>query len=140
MGGEADRPNARVFRLRHCRRRILRISDPGWDERIYSPWIIQKPDGQIVTPEGFKVLSGFPHVRGDTTRIQVAPDGEITLTGRDGSTEFNRINITRFAYRQGLQPFGNDLFKETHASGPPEHGHPGESGFGEIAHGYVDLE
>ena len=39
----------------------------------------------------------------------------------------------------GLESMGNNLYKETTASGSPELGNPGESGFGSLNQGYLEM-
>ena len=45
----------------------------------------------------------------------------------------------RFSNPSGLDSIGRNLYRETSASGTAELGNPGESGFGELAQGYLEM-
>lgn len=94
--------------------------------------------GQVVTADGYPVLSGFQAVPPGTTSVNVSETGEVTYQGPNGSTTF-RLTMTRFANPAGLESLGGNLYAETEASGIPEVGNPGEAGFGGIAQGYVEM-
>jgi flagellar basal-body rod protein FlgG len=94
-------------------------------------------DGRIVTSDGLTVLGGFQPVTPGTTAINVSPNGEVTLSGPNGTTNF-RIQLSRFNNPAGLESMGRNLFKETTASGPAETGNPAEQGFGELQQGYLE--
>jgi flagellar basal-body rod protein FlgG len=49
------------------------------------------------------------------------------------------VQLVRFANAAGLQSLGGNLFAETPASGTPEAGTPGESGFGGLRQGYLEA-
>jgi len=95
-------------------------------------------DGRIVTSDGLPVQGGFQPVPAGTTNITIASDGQVTYTGANGSTNF-RVQLVRFNNETGLQSMGNNLFKETLASGPAELGSPGENGFGTLNQGYLEM-
>jgi flagellar basal-body rod protein FlgG len=84
-----------------------------------------------------QVLSGFGTIPSGTTSISIAPTGEVTLTGANGTTTF-RIQLTRFANPGGLHCNGGNLYEETPASGTPEQGNAGENGFGTINQGFLE--
>lgn len=96
------------------------------------------PDGRIMTSSGYPVLSGFQPVPTGTTAIGIAPTGEVTLTTPNGTQTF-RVQLARFANPAGLQSAGGNLFVETPASGVPEIGNPGETGFGTLMQGYLET-
>jgi len=94
--------------------------------------------GQIVTTEGYIVQSGFQPIPAGTTGISIAPTGEVSTMGPNGTESF-RVQLMRFANPAGLDSIGRNLFRETNASGAAELGNPGENGFGELAQGYLEL-
>lgn len=114
---------------------------------------VQKPDGQIAytrdgalkvdgqgrvtTNEGLPILSGFAPIPPGTTSVVIAPTGEVTVSGANGTSSF-RIQLTRFANPGGLQSIGSNLFEETPASGTPEQGNPGENGFGTVLQSFLE--
>jgi flagellar basal-body rod protein FlgG len=95
-------------------------------------------DGRITTSEGLPLQSGFQPIPTGTTGISIAPTGEVTTTGANGSQSF-RVQMVRFANPAGLESVGRNLFRETPASGAAELGNPGESGFGDLAQGYLEM-
>jgi len=95
-------------------------------------------DGRIVTSDGLPLQGGFQAVPAGTTNITIASDGTVTYTGANGNTSF-RVQLVRFNNEGGLQSLGGNLYKETLASGAPELGNPGESGFGSLQQGYLEL-
>jgi flagellar basal-body rod protein FlgG len=95
-------------------------------------------NGRITTSEGLPLQSSFQPIPTGTTGIAIAPTGEVTTSGPNGSQTF-RVQLVRFANPAGLEAVGRNLFHETPASGTPELGNPGENGFGDLAQGYLEM-
>ena len=95
-------------------------------------------DGRITTSDGLVLQGGFQPIPIGTTSISIAPSGEVTTTGPSGSQNF-RVQLVRFANPAGLESIGRNLLRETSASGNAELGNAGESGFGELAQGYLEM-
>jgi flagellar basal-body rod protein FlgG len=95
-------------------------------------------DGRIVTSDGLPLQGGFQPVPAGTTNITISAGGQVTYTGASSSTNF-RVQLVRFNNPAGLLSMGSNLFKETPASGTPELGNPGESGFGTLNQGYLEM-
>jgi flagellar basal-body rod protein FlgG len=95
-------------------------------------------DGRVMTSDGYPVLGGFQPVPPGTTAIGISPGGDVSMQTPTGSQSY-RIQLVRFANPAGLSSMGSSLFLETPASGVPEIGSPGESGFGSIIQGYLET-
>jgi flagellar basal-body rod protein FlgG len=95
-------------------------------------------DGRITTSDGQVFQGGFQPIPAGTTSISVAPTGEITTQGTNGSQSF-RVQLVRFANPSGLESIGRNLYRETPASGTAEVGNPGENGFGDLQQGYLEM-
>ena len=95
-------------------------------------------DGRITTSDGLAVQSGFQPIPIGTTAVSISPTGDVTTTSPSGTQSF-RMQLARFANPSGLDSIGRNLFRETPASGTAELGNAGESGFGEIAQGYLEM-
>ncbi|MBI4326429.1 MAG: flagellar basal-body rod protein FlgG, partial [Chloroflexi bacterium] len=95
-------------------------------------------DGRITTNEGLVVQGGFQPIPTGTTSISIAPNGEVTTKGANGTQNF-RVQLVRFANPAGLENLGRNLYRETAASGTPELGNPNENGFGDLAQGYLEM-
>ena len=93
--------------------------------------------GQVVTNDGYPVLSGFQPIPIGATAISIATTGEVTVTTASGTTSF-QIQLARFANPTGLENAGGNLYVETTASGTPELGNPGTQGYGTTVQGYLE--
>jgi flagellar basal-body rod protein FlgG len=93
--------------------------------------------GQVVTIDGFPVLSGFQNIPAGS-EVTISEDGNATVQSSNGSQTF-RLTTTRFANPSGLRSLGGNLYEETAASGTPETGNPGEQGFGRTIQGYIET-
>ena len=93
--------------------------------------------GQVVTIDGFPVLSGFQTIPAGS-EVTISEDGQVTVQSSSGSQTF-RLTTTRFANPSGLRSLGGNLYEETAASGTPETGNPGEQGFGRTIQGYIET-
>ena len=47
--------------------------------------------------------------------------------------------LSTFSIPPGLQPMGQNLYKVTQASGPPQTGIGGQNGFGSVAQGFLEM-
>jgi flagellar basal-body rod protein FlgG len=95
-------------------------------------------DGRIVTSDGLPLQGGFQPVPSGTTNITISPNGDVTYTGANGSTNF-QVQLVRFNNPGGLESMGSNLYKETNASGSPELGAPGQNGFGTLQQRYLEM-
>jgi flagellar basal-body rod protein FlgG len=94
--------------------------------------------GRVVTGGGMVVQGGFQPIPAGTTAVNVSTNGQVTLTGANGNTSF-RIQVVRFTNPGGLDSLGQNLYRQTTASGQPEMGNPGENSFGQIQQGYLEM-
>jgi len=95
--------------------------------------------GRLVTSSGNPI---FPEivVPPNARTISISPAGvvEVMLDGEATPTEVGTFELVRFSNPAGLNSLGSNLFGETPASGSPETGTPGESGFGTISQGFLE--
>jgi flagellar basal-body rod protein FlgG len=94
--------------------------------------------GSIVTADGYPVAGGFQPVPAGTTNITITSSGAVTYTTSSGTTT-SQLQLARFTNPGGLEAQGQNLYKETTASGPAELGDPAQSGFGQLQQGYLEL-
>ena len=97
------------------------------------------PQGELVTPDGF-TLVGPGTVPTDAVNIEINQDGEliISVSGQVTPTNVGQIQLANFANEAGLEAIGDNLFKETPASGAATVGVPGSAGFGRINQGMLE--
>jgi flagellar basal-body rod protein FlgG len=97
---------------------------------------------QLVTSNGLKVLPEitFPEgYRPDT--ITISQDGRVTVrvNDLDDPVSVGQIDLYRFDNQVGLSAVGENLYKQTPASGNAIAGRPGFDGFGKSIHKFLEM-
>lgn len=96
-------------------------------------------DGRLVTAQGYPLLPNvqFPE---NATLITIAGDGTVSavLPGETNPTEIGRMALVTFMNPAGLEPGGENLYRESAASGVPQQVNPGENGAGRIRQGALE--
>jgi len=97
-------------------------------------------EGNIVTADGL-FLEPAISIPDNAVRIEIASDGTVSAQlGADTTlTQVGQIQLVRFQNPAGLDTIGQNLFRQTDASGDPIDGTPGEEGFGQIAQGFIEA-
>lgn len=97
-------------------------------------------DGTIVTAEGYVVEPEIT-IPEDAQSVVVRNDGqvEVTLFGETEPTPLGQFELARFVNPAGMESIGQNLFKETAASGTPFVGTPGTEGLGLLHQGYLET-
>ena len=95
--------------------------------------------GQVVTANGF-ILQPAITIPADTQTLSIANDGTVSalISGSTSPTQIGTIQISDFINPTGLQPIGDNLFKETTSSGTPQAGTPGLTGLGTLVQGSLE--
>lgn len=85
---------------------------------------------EVILPEGFIRES-----------INVTQDGVITVNipGVDDPLVAGQVELYRFVNPAGLNAIGNNLFRESAASGEPIPGQPGFDGMGQTLHRFLEM-
>lgn len=98
------------------------------------------PEGMIVTVDGYEVQPGIA-IPQNTVDIQINQNGEVMVYIENEMEPqiVGQFNIATFVNEAGLAAMGDNLFRETPASGPAEEGVPGEMGFGVIRQGWIEA-
>ncbi len=94
-------------------------------------------NGQIVTGDGYAVNPSMT-IPSDTTEVTINELGEVYATVSGTPQLLGQLSLVDFANDAGLQPLGNNLYRETTASGSPIEGVAGDPGFGSIHQGYLE--
>ena len=96
--------------------------------------------GQLVNANGIPLSPPISVPQG-TRDIPIANDGTVTVSiaGQDGVTQIGQIQLATFQNAAGLDPQGQNVFKETDASGAPTASTPGMNGAGMIQQGYLET-
>lgn len=97
-------------------------------------------NGQLVTNNGFLIQPtlNFPS---NIKNINVGRDGIITANTQDQSqpVPIGQLNLINFTNNSGLESLGENLYKETQASGNPIENTPGTGGTGLLCQGYIET-
>jgi flagellar basal-body rod protein FlgG len=106
-------------------------------------------NGQFTTDaEGNLVTSGAGYqiqptitVPPDAIEINISQDGEVSvkLPGQPENAVLGQLVVTNFINPAGLEPIGQNLFRQTGASGDPVQGVPGLEGIGIIVQGALEA-
>lgn len=96
--------------------------------------------GQLVTIDGYTVVPGVT-VPQDATEIAFTSSGQVMVRiGNDPAMqEIGQLTIANFVNEAGLEPQGENLFKQTPASGEPIVGTPADPGFAQIKQKYLEA-
>ncbi len=96
-------------------------------------------DGTLVTSSGYPLEPAF-QVPQTASTITIGRDGTIsTELATGGKGPSGALTITRFLNPAGLTPIGQNLMKETPASGAPLDGAPGTGGNGTLMQGTLEA-
>jgi len=96
--------------------------------------------GQIVTAGGLELEPGIT-VPPDALSITIGRDGTVSVLqpGNAAPTQLGQLQIADFVNPAGLEPIGENLFRESVASGAPVVGTPGEEEFGVLIQGSLET-
>ncbi len=95
--------------------------------------------GQVVNVSGY-VLQPAIAIPANTLSVTIGTDGTVSvlIAGSATSTQVGSLQVTDFINPAGLQPIGDNLLKETIASGAPQPGTPGLTGLGLLVQGTLE--
>ena len=96
-------------------------------------------NGQLVTIDGFPVVPAI-NVPAEAVDIIVNKSGQVFARFDDQADllDLGQLTLATFANEAGLAPLGDNLFKETPASGPANVGVPGDPGYATVEQGYLE--
>ena len=77
----------------------------------------------------------------EATTIRINQNGlvSVLVTGATEFQDVGQIEMARFINNAGLRQLGDNLYRQTDASGPPILGNPGQDGIGIIHQGNLEL-
>jgi flagellar basal-body rod protein FlgG len=97
-------------------------------------------DGVLVTAEGYTVEPAIT-IPANATAVTISRDGvvEATVAGQATPTQVGQIELAMFVNPAGLEAQGDNLFKETAASGTATTSAPGADGLGTLMQGFLET-
>jgi len=95
--------------------------------------------GRMVTSNGLPVAPGIT-VPPNTTSLSIAQDGTVSaiVAGNTAPQQLGQLMMANFINPAGLEPVGQNLYKESAASGTPQEAQPGTNGMGTIKQGFLE--
>ena len=97
------------------------------------------PDGELVTPDGYKISPGIT-VPQDAISVSINQEGTVSakIAGQVEEQELGQLQLATFVNETGLEALGSNLLQETSASGPALGGPPGTEGLGTVLQGFLE--
>ena len=97
-------------------------------------------EGEIVTQNGFTVAPGIT-IPEDAQDVSINATGEVLvkIAGQIDPQNVGQFELAIFFNDAGLEAIGDNLFKETPASGAATVGTPGAEGFGTVLQGFLET-
>lgn len=96
-------------------------------------------NGDLVTADGYK-LDPTISIPPDALEVVIGQDGTVQarVGGSDQFQTLGQIRLTRFPNPAGLRAEGQNLFRETAASGAPTEQTPGDAGTGLLRQSFLE--
>jgi flagellar basal-body rod protein FlgG len=96
-------------------------------------------DGILVTPNGYEVQPAMT-VPTSATSLTIGSDGVVSVltSGSTTPTQVGQIELAYFVNPQGLEPVGDNLYRETNASGGVNTAIPGSDSTGTLIQGALE--
>ncbi len=98
------------------------------------------PQGQLITQDGLVVQPGIA-IPQNTLSVAINAQGQVNamVAGNSTPQTVGQLELTRFPNEAGLNAVGGNLYLETPASGSPQAGVPGSTGYGTVQQGYLET-
>jgi len=96
--------------------------------------------GRMVTNSGYPLTAGIT-VPAQTESVTISSDGIVSakITGQTQPQRIGQIELANFINPPGLEPLGQNLYRESVASGAPIASAPGATGMGYLMQGYTEA-
>ncbi|MEW5685598.1 MAG: flagellar basal-body rod protein FlgG [Pseudomonadota bacterium] len=96
--------------------------------------------GQMVTQDGYLIEPAIT-IPADAVQVTVSKTGQVQAlqAGQTAPSVVGQLELSTFINEGGLQALGDNLYKETAASGAPTNGTPGAVGVGTLVQGYTEA-
>jgi len=96
-------------------------------------------NGQLVTQNGFPLEPAIT-VPANTIKVTIGSDGTVSalVAGNTAPTTIGNITLAQFVNPTGLEAIGDNLYRETAASGAAQVDIPGQNGAGTLIQGALE--
>jgi len=119
---------------------FFQVEMPNGETAYTRDGVLQRnQNGDIVTSQGYKILPGLT-IPQDATDLQVSTDGivQVKIPGQTALQQIGQFQLANFINPPGLEAIGDNLLKETEASGTPVVANPESTNFASIRQGAVE--
>jgi flagellar basal-body rod protein FlgG len=119
---------------------LLQIALPSGDKAYTRAGALKKDSqGRICTSDGY-LLEPNITIPQNASQVSIESDGTVSAQVEGGTPQqVGKIELYTFPNLTGLKAMGKSLLQETDASGAAISGSPGQSGFGTILQGYIEM-
>ncbi len=136
QGNLANTGNA--FDLAISGRGFFRITLPDGTTAYTRDGSLQlNQDGEVVTKEGYTFDPAI-NVPVNATDFTVTATGVVSAKVNNVTTNLGTITLSMFTNEAGLENIGQNLYRETEASGAPTDATPAEQGAGTISQSFLE--
>ena len=96
--------------------------------------------GEMVTSDGYGVLPKIT-IPQNATDITISKTGQVqaTIPGQTTPQVVGQMQLATFFNEGGLEAVGGNLLMQSGASGSPQVGKPGDTGYGSLQQGYTEA-
>lgn len=96
-------------------------------------------EGELVTASGYTIEPSIT-IPSDSISVTIGNDGTVSVlqTGNSAPTQVGTIQLADFINPAGLEPLGENLYRESFSSGAPTIATPGTDGAGTLAQGSLE--
>ncbi len=119
----------------------FQVSLPSGDTAYSRAGSLQlSPTGEIVTADGLTIQPGIT-IPANALSVSINASGEVLvqIDGQVAPQNVGQLQLASFLNPAGLQALGDNLFRETAASGTATVGVPGAAGFGQLLQGFLEA-
>lgn len=97
-------------------------------------------EGYLVSTNGLRLAQGL-QIPPDATDLRISQTGELSarLAGDTERSQIGTLELASFPAADGLTAIGENQFAPTATSGAASFGKPGDTGFGKLQQGYLEL-
>ncbi len=96
-------------------------------------------EGRLTTSEGYLVLPPITVPEGSRNfTISKAGEVSVNIGNATETTILGTLTLATFTNKQGLLSIGQNMLRETPASGAPQLGNPGTNGYGTLLQTYLE--
>jgi flagellar basal-body rod protein FlgG len=117
---------------------FFKISMPSGDTAYTRDGSFQlDANGNFVNSLGYQLDPAITVPNG-ATDLTISATGVVNATVNGTSTNLGQITISTFTNASGLEALGDNLFRETNASGAATDGNPADNGYGKLLQGFLE--